>query len=167
MSPSSRVVQAVLAGAGVILVQLWPSLAAWWAAGSGSAGDMSEAPILAVGLIWALVLGVLAGWAMARTLDRVAGDHEVGRLDPWAAYALGLGTYGLAITALTAITLVLLLTDENQSLRSREWMLVAGWASAHLLAAVAAYKVAFKVLPDHEPAVGARPRSKGITRSQR
>lgn len=130
-----------------MLVQLWPPLAAWWAAGSGSAGDVSEAPILGAGLLWALVLGVLAGRAMARTLDRVAGEREVGRLDPWAAYALGLGTYGLAITAVTAITLVLLLTDENQSLRSREWMVVAGWSAAHFLAAVAAYKVAIKVLP--------------------
>jgi uncharacterized membrane protein len=113
---------------------------------------MSEAPILGAGLLWALVLGVLAGWAMARTLDRVAGEPEVGRLDPWAAYALGLGTYGLAITALTAITLVLLLTDENQSLRSREWMVVAGWSAAHLLAAVAAHRVAIKVLPTGSPA---------------
>jgi hypothetical protein len=133
-------------------VQLWPSLAAWWAAGSGSAGDLSDAPILAVGLLWALTLGVLAGWTMVRTLDRVAGEREVGRFDPWAAYALGLGTYGLAITAVTAITLVVLLVDENQSLRSREWMVVAGWSAAHLLAAVAAYKVAKKVLSTGNPA---------------
>ena len=43
-------------------------------------------------------------------------------------------------------------TDENQSLRSREWMVVAGWSAAHLLAAVAAYKVAKKVLPTGNPA---------------
>ena len=151
MSTAGRILQGFVAAAGVMAVQLWPSLAAWWAAGSGSAGDLSDAPILAVGLLWALTLGVLAGWTMVRTLDRVAGEREVGRFDPWAAYALGLGTYGLAITAVTAITLVLLLVDENQSLRSREWMVVAGWSAAHLLAAVAAYKVAIKVLPAGKP----------------
>lgn len=145
--PATRVVQGVLAGTGVTVMQLWPSIAAWWAGQSGSAGDLSENPILAVGVLWALVLGIMAGRIMVRLLANTPKDPNAGRLDPWAAYALGVGTYGLAITALYAITLGLLLTDENQSLRSREWLVLLGWAAGHVVAALAAYRATTAVLP--------------------
>lgn len=148
MTPATaRRLQGVAAGAGVALVQLWPALGAAWAGSSGSAGDLSELPILAVGALWAIALAVLAGRIMVRGLDRAPAEPAVGRLDPWAAYALGLGTYGLAITALTALLLVALLGDEDQSLRSREWLVLLVWSAGHVLAAVAAYRAAATVLP--------------------
>jgi hypothetical protein len=144
---TARIVQGVLAGAGVVVVQLWPAVAAGWAGYSGSAGDLREVPILVFGAMWAVVLACLAGRMMVRALGNTAFDPTVGRLDPWAAYALALGTYGLAITALTALALVLLLTDEDLSLRSREALVLSGWAAGHVLAALGAHRAAVAALP--------------------
>jgi hypothetical protein len=131
-------VQGAVAGLGAFLVDLWPVLLIWHAGRSGSVGDLSEVRFLAVGLVWALVVAVVASWAMVVALRRSAVTPSVGHLDPWGAYVLGLGVYTLTLTALAALTYGLLLTDENQSLRSRAWLLDLFWVGGHLLAVVAA-----------------------------
>lgn len=133
MSRRSRRLQAVLAGIGVFLVDIWPVLLVWRAGASGSVGDLSEIRFLGVGLVFAVLLGVGAGWLMVRALRRAAVSPDVGRLDPWGAYALGVGVFNLALTAVPALMYALFLADENQSLRSREWLVVMLWVGGQTL----------------------------------
>ena len=88
---------------------------------------------------------------MVDVLRKAPANPDVGRIDPWAGYVLGLGVYGLGLTALSAITLLLLLTDEDQSLRSREWLVLALWTAGHVIAAWAALRAAAAVLPGSSP----------------
>lgn len=146
MTARSVRLQALAAGAGTAAADLWPVLLIWSAGASGSVGDLREVRLLGVGVAWSLVLGVLSGLAMAWALPRAAAAPRLGRWDPWGAWAAGLGTYLLAVTAIAAATYGLLLVDEDQALRSRETALLVGWVVAHLLAAAAAFAVARAVL---------------------
>ena len=139
MSRRSLLAHGVVAGIGVFLVDVWPVLLIWWAGASGSVGDLSELRFLGVGLVWAAVLAVLAARVMMRWLHRAAGSADLGRLDPWGAYALGVGVYNVALTAALALTWGLLLVNENQSLREREWSVVLLWAGGRLASAAVAY----------------------------
>jgi len=138
MSPRRRLAHAVVAGLGVFLVDLWPLLLIWRAGASGSVGDLSEVRFLGVGFAYAIGLAVLTGRLMAAALRRAERSPELGRLDPWGAYALGVGVYNLALTAVPALIYLLLLTDENQSLRARSWLLYLLWVGGHVGAAVVA-----------------------------
>ena len=135
MTDRSVRLQGALAGAGVFLADIWVVLLIWWAGASGSVGDLSELDLVGPGLLTAVVIAVACGWLMTVALRRAACSPGLGRLDPWGAYALGLGTYNLLLTAVPGIIYALLLTDENQSLRSRMWAVDLLWAGGHLAAA--------------------------------
>lgn len=146
MSRRSRVVQGVAAGIGVFLVDMWPVALIWWAGTSGSVGDLSQVRFLGVSTLYAIGLGVLAGWFMTIALDRAQASTKIGRLDPWGAFALGIGVYELALTAVPAIMYGLLLADENKSLRSQEWLVYLLWIGGHLAAAAVSFAAARAVL---------------------
>jgi hypothetical protein len=138
MTERSRRLQGVLAGVGVFLVDIWPVLIIWRAGSSGSVGDLSEIRFLGIGVALSLVLAIAVGWLMAATLRRAASSPELGTLDPWGAYALGVGVFTLALTAVPALIYALLLADENQSLRSREWLIYLLWIGGHVVAVLLA-----------------------------
>jgi hypothetical protein len=131
-------IHGVAAGLGVLFVELWPVLLIWRAGASGSVGDLSEVRFLWVGVVYALALAVWVARLMERVLLRATEMPSLGRYDPWGAYALGLGVYNLALTAIPGLLWALLLTDENQSLRSREWLLWVIWIGGKLVAAMLA-----------------------------
>jgi hypothetical protein len=138
----ARLLSGVGAAVGAFLIDVWPVLLVWRAGASGSVGDLSEVRFLGVGLAYSLALAVVVGLLMVRALELAASAPRLGRLDPWGAYALGLGVYNLALTAVPAIMYGLLLADENQSLRSREWLVYVLWIGGHLGAAVVGYAAA-------------------------
>ena len=146
MTDRSRRWQAVAAGIGAFLVDIWPVLLIWSAGASGSVGDLSEIRFLGVGLVSAIALAVFVGWLMAVTQRRAAASPGLGRLDPWGAYALGVGVYNLVLTAVPALAYGLLLADENQSLRSREWLVYLLWIGGHLVAVLLAIGAARALL---------------------
>jgi len=134
MTTTSRRVQAATAGVGVVVVDSWPLLLIWRAGASGSVGDLSEVSLLGVGLAVSAALGVLAGWLMYGALGRAARSSRLVPGDVWGAYALAIGVYTLAMTLASGLMYVLLLTDENQSLRSRFWLIVALWVAGRVAA---------------------------------
>ena len=138
MSPRVRLVHAIAAGLGVLLVDVWPLLLIWRAGASGSVGDLSEVRFLGVGVAYSIGLAALCGWLMAVALRRAERSPELGRLDPWGAYALAIGVYNLALTAVPALIYGLLLTDENASLRNRSWLVYLLWVGGHVAAAIVA-----------------------------
>ena len=138
MSRRVRVVHGVLAGLGVFAVDTWPLWLIRRAGASGSVGDLSGVRLLWVGLAYSLVLAVVAGKMMVVALRRAERSPELGRLDPWGAYAVGIGVYNLALTAVPAIVYALLLADENQSLRDRFWLIATLWVVGHVGAALVA-----------------------------
>lgn len=146
MTDRSRRWQATAAGVGAFLVDVWPVLLIWWAGASGSVGDLSEVRFLAVGLVFSVALALFVGRLMTETLRRTAASPRLAPLDPWGAYALGIGVYNLALTAVPALVYGLLLADENQSLSSREWLVYLLWVGGHLLAIVLAVGAARALL---------------------
>ena len=87
----------------MFLVDVWPLLLIWRAGASGSVGDLSEVRFLGVGIAYSIGLAVFCGWLMSVALRRAEWSPELGRLDPWGAYAVGIGVYNLALTAVPAI----------------------------------------------------------------
>jgi hypothetical protein len=138
MSDTSRRLQATVAGTGVALVDAWPVLLLWRAGASGSVGDLSEVSMLGVGLVVSVCLGVLGWWLMDRALRCAESSTRVTTGDVWGAYALAVGVYTLALTVASGLMYVLLLTDENESLRSRFWLIVAWWVIGRVAAVLAA-----------------------------
>lgn len=138
MSPRARMVHGVSAAGGILLVEVWPLLLIWRAGASGSVGDLSEVRFLGVGLAYALTVAALGGWAMTVALRRAEWSPRLGRLDPWGAYAVGIGVYNLALTAVPAIMYALLLSDENESLRDRAWLVYVLWIVGHVGAGIVA-----------------------------
>ena len=146
MSARSIRLQAIAAGLGAALADVWPVLLIWSAGASGSVGDLRQVRLLWVGLAWSALLGLVAGWCMAWALPRAEASPRLGRWDPWGAWATGLGTYLLAVTVLAAATYGVLLVDEDQSLRSREPLVLVGWVAGHAAAAAVALAAARGVL---------------------
>ena len=138
MSSRRRLAHGVVAGLGVFLVDVWPLLLIWRAGASGAVGDLSEMRFLGVGVAYSIGLAVLSGTLMIIALRRAEASPGLGRLDPCGAYALGIGVYNLALTAVPALIYWMLLTDENESLRSRSWLLYLLWVAGHVGAAVVA-----------------------------
>lgn len=138
MSDTSRRLQAIAAGLGVLVVDVWPVLLLWRAGASGSVGDLSEVSLLGVGLVISACLGVLGWWLMDRALRRAESSTRVATGDVWGAYALAVGVYTLALTVASGLMYVLLLTDENESLRSRLWLIAAVWLVGRVAAVLAA-----------------------------
>ena len=138
MSRNARVIHGVLAGLGVFAVDTWPLWLIWRAGASGSVGDLSGVRLLWVGIAYSVVLAVVAGRMMMVALRRAERSADVGRLDPWGAYVLGIGVYNLALTAVPAIMYALLLADENVSLRDRFWLVAFLWVAGHVGAALVA-----------------------------
>ena len=132
MSATSHRLQVAAAGAGVVLVDSWPVLLIWRAGASGSVGDLSEVSLLGVGLAVSVALGVLAAWLVLSALGRAARSSRLVSADVWGAYALAIGVYTLALTLASGLMYALLLTDENQSLRSRFWLIVALWVAGRV-----------------------------------
>ena len=163
MSDRVRVAHGVVAALGVFFVDMWPLLLIWRAGASGSVGDLSEVRFLGVGLTYSVALAAFCGWLMTVALRRAEWSPRLGRLDPWGAYAVGLGVYNLALTAVPAIMYVLLLSDENESLRGRAWLVYGLWVVGHVGAAIVAVLAARGFLgrrllagpPGQEP--GSRP----------
>jgi hypothetical protein len=142
----------VAAGIGVFAVDMWPVLLIWWAGSSGSVGDLSQVRFLGISTLYAAGLAALSGRLMAVALERAEASPRLARLDPWGAYALGIGVYELALTAVPAIMYGLLLADENQSLRSREWLVHLLWIGGHLAAALLGFAAARALLgPGYRP----------------
>lgn len=138
MTGRARLVHGVLAGLGVFAVDTWPVWLIWRAGASGSVGDLSGVRFLWVGVAYSIVLAVVAGRMMTVALRRAEKSPDLGRLDPWGAYAVGIGVYNLALTAVPAIMYALLLADENQSLRNRFWLIAVLWVAGHVGAALVA-----------------------------
>lgn len=128
----------VLAGVGVFAVDTWPLWLIWRAGASGSVGDLSGVRLVWVGVAYSVALAVVAGRMMMSALRRAERSPGLGRLDPWGAYAVGVGVYNLALTAVPAIMYALLLGDENASLRDRFWLISLLWIAGHVGAAVVA-----------------------------
>jgi len=139
MTSRALTLSGVAAGIGAFLIDVWPVLLVWRAGASGAVGDLSEVRFLGVGLLYAIVFAVVTARVMMRALVLAEASPRLGRLDPWGAYALGLGVYNLALTAVPAIMYALLLADENQSLRSREWLVYLLWIGGHVGAVLAGY----------------------------
>lgn len=146
-----HVVQGVVAGLGIVVIELWPVILIWRAGASGSVGDLSELNFLWFGLTYSVVFAVGAGFLMGRALTRAAASSRLGRFDPWGAYALGVGVHTLALTALPALMLGILLADENQSIRGRVWLVQLIWIAGHLVAATIAVLAARALLGRAEP----------------
>jgi hypothetical protein len=146
MTPTRRAVHGVLAGIGMFLIDVWPLLLIWQAGASGSLGDLSELQFLGIGLIYSVGLAVIAGRMMSAALQQVDGSPELGRLDPWGAYATGIGVYNLAVTAAMGIMLVLLPYSEDQSFQDRFWLIVLLWIVGHVAAAAVAIAAARALL---------------------
>ena len=138
MSPRARAVHGVIAAVGVFLVDVWPLLLIWRAGASGSVGDLSEVRFLGVGIAYSVALAACCGWLMTVALRRAESSSQLGRLDPWGAYAVGIGVYNLALTAVPAVMYALLLSDENRSLHERSWLVYLLWIVGHVGAAVVA-----------------------------
>lgn len=157
MSTRTRWTQAALAGLGVLLTTIWPVLVIWWAGASGSLGDLTQMHALGPGLIYVLVLAVLASRLMARALRWV--DRQPGRApaDAWGAYALALGVYSLALTLVPIPLYLLLLGDENQSLSDRFWLIAAMWVGGNLLAAAGGVSAGRALLVGRRGARGRQP----------
>ena len=136
MTRTRRVIHGVLAGIGVFLIDVWPLVLIWRAGASGSLGDLSELQFLGAGLVYSVGLAVMAGRMMSAALRRVGGSVQIGRLDPWGAYATGIGVYNLALSAGMGIMLVLLLNGEGQSFQDRFWLVALLWIAGHIAAAV-------------------------------
>jgi hypothetical protein len=132
----------VAAGIGAFLVDVWPVLLIWRAGTSGSVGDLSEVRLLGVGVAYAAGLAVLVGWTMTVALRRAEHSPQLGRLDPWGAYAVGIGVYNLALTAVPALMYALLLSEENSSLRDRAWLVYLLLFGGRVGAAVVAFLAA-------------------------
>lgn len=137
MSRRSITIQAVLGGVGVFLVDLWPVILVWRAGATGSVGDLSAVRLLWVGVLYALVVGILAAGLLRRALTDSA-DRTAGRLDPWGAYALGAGVYNLALMGAAGLLYQMLLGDENASLRANEWKLFLLWFGGRVVAGILA-----------------------------
>ncbi|MDY7103840.1 MAG: hypothetical protein S0880_21865 [Actinomycetota bacterium] len=166
MTGRSRTLQGVAAAVGVALVGLWPVLLISRAGASGSVGDLSEVRFGGLGVAYQLVLAVLAGWVMAGALRRSAISPELGRLDPWGAYALGLGVYSLVATLVPAAILGWVLVDENASIRDRGWLVYLLWFGGHLAAALAAFGSARALLGRRlvrDPVAGREPGRSELT----
>lgn len=145
MTGRSHLVAGVFAGLGVLLVEIWPVALVWWAGASGSVGDFSELRFFGVSLAYSAVVAAGAGAMMVRAFRWAERSPGVGRLDPWGAYAVGIGVYNLALTAVPAIMYGLLLVDENNTLRGREWLVSLLWIGGNL-AAVALALIAGRAL---------------------
>lgn len=135
MTERSRLVQSVAAGVGVFAVCVWPVVLIWRAGRSGSVGDLPELRFLGFVLVYSVVLAAIAARLMWRALASAATSELLGRFDPWGAYALGVGVLAVALTAVPAIVFGLVITDEDQSLRSRQWLIALVWIAGHVLAA--------------------------------
>lgn len=139
MRTPSHLLAGVLAGIGVFLVETWPLALIWWAGESGTVGDFSQLRFLGVSLLVSIVVAAAAGWSMIVALRWAGTTPDVGRLDPWGAYATAIGVYSLALTAVPAILYLLLLTDEDKTLRSREWLAAALWIGGSAAAVVVSF----------------------------
>lgn len=127
---------AALAGLAAFVVDAWPALVVGYAAASGSVGGVDEDGVLAVGLVFSAVVGAMVGLIMQRGLERADQSPQLGRLDIWGAYALGLGVHTLLLVTLKpAATFTLLLTDEGNSLADRQWLIHLVWLVSHAVAA--------------------------------
>ena len=80
--------------------------------------------------------------AMTVALRRAEHSPQMGRLDPWGAYAVGIGVYNLALTAVPAIMYALLLSEENALLRDRAWLVCLLLFGGRVGAAVVAFLAA-------------------------
>lgn len=147
MSPRARRVQAILAGIGAFLVDVWPVVLVAWAGTSGSIGDLSPAHLLGVGLTFGVGTGILAGWLMDRALRRAARSPRLRPADAWGAYAFAISLYTVGLVLVPALTIFgLLLTDENVSLQDRFWLLALLWAGGRAAAAAVSVGAAAALL---------------------
>ena len=153
MTEPRHLVAGTLAAIGVFAVEIWPVLLVWKAGASGSVGDLSEVRLLGISTLYSAAVAVLAGWLMTRALVLAESSPRIGRFDPWGAYALGIGVYNLALTAVPAIMYGLLLVDENKSLRDREWLVYLLWIGGNIVAAMLAFLAARFVLRRPEPSL--------------
>ncbi|MGI9613552.1 MAG: hypothetical protein ACR2QO_11615, partial [Acidimicrobiales bacterium] len=96
MTRRSRLVQGVVAGMGIFVVNMWPVFLIGWAGTSGSVGDLSQVRFLGLSTLFAVGLAYLGGRFMTIALERAQTSPRIGRLDPWGAFALGIGVYELA-----------------------------------------------------------------------
>lgn len=122
-----RLVTQVVAGLIVLVVLALPAIGIWLAGSNGSLGDLGEIELLGVGLAIAVAAAAAAGMLMGRALDLVAAAPAAGRLDAWAAFFVAVAVLGSTVTLLPAITLVLLLPDENSPLGSRVHWIAVVW----------------------------------------
>jgi len=146
MTRTRRAIHGVLAGTGMFLIDVWPLVLIWRAGASGSLGDLSELQFLGAGLAYSFGIAVIAGRMMSAALWRVDGSVQIGRLDPWGAYATGIGMYNLALSAGMGIMLLLLLNGEGQSFQDRFWLVVLLWIVGHVAAAAVAIAAARALL---------------------
>lgn len=146
MTRTRRAIHGVLAGTGMFLIDVWPLVLIWRAGASGSLGDLSELQFLGAGLVYSFALAVIVGRMMSAALQQVDGSVQIGRLDPWGAYATGIGVYNLALTAGMGIMLLLLLNGEGQSFQDRFWLVALLWIVGHIAAAVVAIAAAQALL---------------------
>jgi hypothetical protein len=164
----SHPVAGVLAGVGVFLVETWPLTLIWWAGDSGAVGDFSQLRFLGISLLVSVVVATAAGWSMSVALRWAEATPGVGRLDPWGAYATAIGVYSLALTAVPAILYLLLLTDEDTTLRSREWLAAALWIGGSAAAVIVSFLAGRWLLMGgrHHTAAGRPGTTSGRTRGR-
>ena len=70
---------------------------------------------------------VLAAVLMGRALDIADGDPRIGRLDPWAALLAAVAVMGIVLPLVPAISLALLLPDEDVPIGGRAHVVTAVW----------------------------------------
>jgi hypothetical protein len=134
MNERTHLLAGLVAGLGVFLIEIWPVALVWWAGASGSVGDFSELRFFGVSLIYSAAVATGAGIVMIRALRWAERTAGVGRFDPWGAYAIAIGVYNLALTAVPAIMYGLLLVDENKALRDRELLAYGLWVGGNVVA---------------------------------
>ena len=129
--------QAVLGGLGAFLVTAWPPLLVAWSAASGALGDVPAGWVLVVGGACAVLIGAVAGVAVARGLAIAEPSRDRSVAEVWGGYVLGMGVYVVVLTAMPFVVHMLFLAEEGQPLADRFWLTAVLWVVSHLIAAAA------------------------------
>jgi hypothetical protein len=146
MTSRSVALQAGAAGVGLFLVDVWPAVIIWRAGASGSVGDLREVHFVGLGLAVSVAVAVAGGWAMSRALDTAQRTPGLAPLDPWGAWALGVGVYSVALIVVPAVVFAVVLAEENDALADRTALIDLLWVGGHALAAVPAFLAAWALL---------------------
>jgi hypothetical protein len=94
----------------------------------------------------AVAAGVVAGVLMGRAWDLAASDPRIGRLDPWGALFAATGVLGTVVALVPAVTLLLVLPDEDVPIGGRAHWVPFVWVAGAAGAAAVSIRAGRAVL---------------------